>query len=339
MKKVNILHNTNGAISTAYLLNALVDAIGDSAKCSLHHHDIKPGVWSKIKHFLVPDFSIWRDTARAQVLFIHTTVIFSLTQIIIAKLMRTKIVVIFWDAYPESFVSLGGWKNSVALRVYALLERRILRAADTVLLPSEDYTEHAQKIGLKNYIIMPLWPFSPIASPITVRKDPNALHIGFAGALNPIRGFADAIQSLGAAHAGKIVLHLYSSSKLETDARGLPKNIEIVEHGFVEQSLLVTELRQLDAGLVCLNPSFDLPAFPSKIVSYVSSGIPVIYSGPQSTGISSFLEKHRVGVCLSSSMPGDLENQLLSMKSDFTENQVNALSYLALTEGKLAQIL
>ena len=337
VKKINVIHNTSSTASSAYLLDTLVDAIGGQTECYLHSYNIKFGAVSKIKHFLIPHLSIWRDTARSNVLLIHTSTIFSLTQVLIAKLTLTKVVVILWDVYPESFISFKKQKHKTIFTIYAALEKSILRAADLVLLPSEDYKEAAQNIGIKKGVIFPLWPFSTIVEPITKRKDPKALHIGFAGSLNPIRGLPDAIQNLGARYLGNITLHLYSSGKFDVTEEELPQNIKVVEHGFIDQNLLVSELRQLDAGLVCLNPSFDQPAFPSKIISYVSSGIPVIYHGPELLGVSSFLERYCVGISLSSS--SNLASEILSVKSNFTENQKKALSYLELTEEKLAQIL
>lgn len=339
MSKINIIHNANSKTSSAHLLATLVEALEDHADCSLHHYALKPGFWGKIKHFLTPNFRIWRDTYRAQILLIHTSVLFSLTQVLIAKLTRTKIVVIFWDAYPASFLFFGKHKNTALIKLYKRLEERILRAADMVLLPSQDYVAHAQSIGLKHCNIFPLWPFLPTQTPITKRKDPTRLHIGYAGVLNTIRGFPDAVQNLGACYSGSIVLHVFSAEWLDLGSRELPKNIEIVEHGYVDQNLLVSELRQLDAGLVCLHPEFGLPAFPSKIISYITSGLPVIYSGPKLTGVCSFLEENKVGICLASLADRDLENELLLLKADFETHQTRALADLELSLARLGQIL
>jgi len=339
MNKINIIHNLSNNNPAAQLLETLVEVLGDRADCSMHYYALKPGIWCKIKHFLTPNFRIWRDTYRAQTLLIHTSVVFSLTQVLIAKLTGTKVVIIFWDIYPRSALFFGKHKNTVLVRLYQNLEERILQAADLVLLPSQDYVAHAQSIGLEQYEIFPLWPFLPKRAPITKRKDPTRLHIGYAGMLNDIRGIPDAVQMLGACYSGDITLHIFSPERLKLGAQKVPDNIEIAEHGYVDQNLLVTELMQLDAGLVCLHPQFDLPAFPSKIISYITSGLPVIYSGPKSTAIREYLEKNKVGICLSPTKSVDLGKELIGLKANFTESQTCALASLELTKERLDKIL
>lgn len=339
VKKIHIVQNASSTSASAYLLRALAEALDDYASCNLYHYNLKRSKLGKLKHFFIPKLSLWINVAKSQVLIVPTSAIYSLTQVIIAKLTGTKIVIILWDIYPESFLNYKKRKGTFIFRLYSLLEKRALRWADLVLLPSVDYQKSAELIGLNNTNIFPLWPFTDILEPRTERTDSNALHIGFAGTLNPIRGLPHAIDKLGTSYDGPLVLHLFSAERLNISHCDIPKNIKLIQHGFVDQDVLVARLRQLDAGLVCLNPEFDQPAFPSKIVSYIASGIPIIYSGVKSNGISTFLETHHVGISLTDERTINFEKELRLIKSSFAEYQKSALSYLALSEEKIAQIL
>ena len=314
----------------------LAKALGGPAHCSLHHYDIQAGYWAKIRHFLTPRPRIWRDTLKARVLVIHTSVVYSLAQIILAKLTGTKIVVFVWDIYPESYIAYRTRKFRTLFKVYAFLERRLLKSADVVLLPTTDYVAIAAKIGIKHPVMFPVWPFTETLRPDTARKDPDALHIGFAGAVNVLRGLPEAITRLGAIKHSNIVLHIWSADEFDAADLALTKNLRIEVHGFVDQSALVQEIRGLDAGLACLSTGFNQPAFPSKIISYISSGIPVIYCGPELAAVSSFLDEFGVGVSLPAQGDIDLEAALSAVTTGFAEHQKAALAYLALTDEKLA---
>ncbi len=336
MNRVQIIYNTGNATSIARLMERLAESLGGPAHCSLHHYDIKAGYWAKIRHFLTPRPRIWRDTLRAQVLVIHTSVVYSLAQIMLAKLTGAKIVVFMWDIYPDSYIAYRTRKFRTLFRVYAFLERRLLKSADVVLLPSKDYAPVAEKIGIKHPALFPVWPFTEPLRPDTKRKDPDALHIGFAGAVNVLRGLPEAITRLGAIRHTNIVLHIWSADTFDVAALAPMKNLRIIVHGFVDQSALIQQIRGLDAGLACLSAEFDQPAFPSKIISYISSGIPVIYCGPELAAVSAFLEEFGVGVSLPAQGEMNLEAALLAVTTDFPEHQQAALAYLALTDEKLA---
>ncbi len=336
MHKIHIVYNTSNTTSIARLMARLAEALGGSAHCSVHSYDIKPGYWAKIKHFLAPRPRIWRDTLRADTLVIHTSVVYSLANIIIAKLAGAKIVVFMWDIYPASYISHRNHKFRTLFKLYGLLERRILKTADVVFLPSQDYAAIATKIGVKRPVIFPVWPFTERLIPDTARKDPDALHIGFAGAVNVLRGLPEAIARLGAVTHTNIVLHVWTADKFDVDALALRENLRIVVHDFVDQATLIQQIRGLDAGLACLSVGFEQPAFPSKIASYISSGIPVIYCGPALAGVSSFLQDFGVGVSLPTQGDIDLEAELSMVTTNFADHQQAALAHLALTDEKLA---
>ena len=260
----------------------------------------------------------------------------------LAKLLRKRVVAIFWDVYPGSFVGVGRGMNLFAQKLYTFLETGLLKVCDKVLLPSTDYQAHAQSIGLSNTEILPLWPFTVPQKPLTALREPSGdkvLHIGFAGTVNPLRGLPEAILNLARSADCHIHMHLFTATAVEIPSDAQPKNLTLTHHGFINQNVLVETLRTLDAGLVCLSKAYLEPAFPSKIVSNICSGIPIIYSGPKALGLSKFLKRHNVGMTVGNTEHTGLYEAIRSIKHSFTASQKSAITELSLNEDKLDKIL
>lgn len=345
MTHIHILNTTNATTASGYLLSALKRAIvtreGDEQTCHISYFNLGGGVRKKVLHFFLPNLARTLETFRCDTLIVHTSVIFSLGHILLAKILRKRVIAIFWDVYPGSFVGVGRGMGAFAQKVYTFLETGLLKMCDKVLLPTTDYENYTKTIGLSNTEIFPLWPFTTQQTPFTSLREPSdkILHIGFAGTVNPLRGIEAAILKVANHSDCHVHMHLFTAKPLALAVESLPKNLTLTHHGFIDQNVLVETLRTLDAGLVCLNKAYLEPAFPSKIVSNICSGIPIIYSGPRGVALSKFLKKHNVGITVEDKESGSLYEEIQSIKHGFAAAQASAIMELNLNEVKLDQIL
>lgn len=343
-KRVLIVNSTDARTSSGQLLDQLGIAINASGQATAQvlHLGVRRGWHRRLRAILLPSLVRLRAIWSADVVVVHTSVLFFAVEILGARLLGKRVKSIFWDSYPASFTVLK--PPSVRARLlclYRFCESSLLRSCHQVLLPSPDYDCNVKSMGVTNTAYLPLWPI--VAPTIPDRDQPRqsdgALHIVFTGAANPIRGLQNAIDILGQNTQTPIVLHLFGRQfpQLETD-RG-PGTITIRHHGFVEPDIIGTQISQMDAGLVSLHPDFDLPAFPSKIVSYISTGLPILYIGPQQLALQHFLESTKIGLVANSETIANLDADLSAIRHTLTLAQAKALKELNLTEDKIACLL
>ena len=71
-------------------------------------------------------------------------------------------------------------------------------------------------------------------------------------------------------------------------------NHNVVNHGWIEPALLISELSKLDIGILPYPAFEDIPevadlSFPSKFATYCAAGIPTIYIGPENTPVAKMI--------------------------------------------------
>lgn len=65
-----------------------------------------------------------------------------------------------------------------------------------------------------------------------------------------------------------------------------------------------------DAGLIFLDNRFTIPNYPSRLLSYLSAGIPIIASTDPNTDIGNFIEENGIGVWCESSSCENFQNAI-----------------------------
>lgn len=73
-------------------------------------------------------------------------------------------------------------------------------------------------------------------------------------------------------------------------------NPNVVNHGWIEPSLLISELSKLDIGILPYPAFENIPevadlSFPSKFATYCAAGIPTIYVGPRNTPVAKMIQE------------------------------------------------
>jgi len=263
-----------------------------------------------------------------------------LPEILIAKLTGIPVVAFVWDIYPASTVEAGNMRDSRVIWLYALTETIGLRAANVILVPSEDYIPHLERYKSK-VKVHPLW-LNGNSADFVGQKVAGQVKLVFAGQINAIRGIAQTLQAVRRLVPDeKIVLDIFSADKLTEDVLSQASRDSqlIIRHqGFLAREHLLPRLMEYDFGVVAINHRFSLPAFPSKILTYVASGLPFLYSGPHMSGVAELAATPCVGIVLEGR-----ENRgqdLLSIRSEeFEAGRVNYYTKVAEAEGSLLGFL
>lgn len=234
------------------------------------------------------------------------------------------------DIFPQNSVDLGMISSVGPIyKAFRRKERRLYAVSDRIGCMSPANAEY-----LLNH--------NPEISPDRVEVCPNSLEIdenvaadgGIPGALESTRTAIRAKYKLPADHNTKIFLYGGNLGRpqaiphviecLKTQA-GIPGRHFVIAGTGTETHLLrefaasgemknFTLLPMLshdefdtlasvcDYGMLFLDFRFTIPNFPSRLLSYMQAGLPVLASTDAATDVGSFLEENRIGVaCLSDS--------------------------------------
>ncbi len=241
-------------------------------------------IWKKLPALIHKEFSSIKKVARADTVIAHSSLALCIFSLMAAKLLRRKIILFVWDFYPESFPESGIKMNKIIFSLYLLTERLAYRLADHLLVPSLDYVNYPAIAGLRTVRIMPIWNNQDPASIVGIPQIGSQLRIVFAGQINAIRSLGKSIAPLLRDQDRQIILEVFSKNNLPQDILEMADthdNLTIVAHGFVDQDTLIMRLAEMDFGLIPISHDFNLPAFPSKSLTYLSAGIPILYDGPK----------------------------------------------------------
>lgn len=299
--RVRFVSNSTPTQTTGRLFRALADGVAKPTITSeVEFRQLPRGIWPKIADMRHAELRNIRRLRNCDTLVLHTPLAVSIVSIIAARILRKRVVAYVWDMHPESTRLIGTLKNPWVLAAYWIVERFALQLSSRIVVASTDYLP-AVWFWRRKVTVVPLWPADePSREPRSKNRDSQTLTVGFAGQINIIRGLEAGIDELLKFWTGsRVELHVFSTDEvprtfLERASR--EPRLEVILRGGLEPHELQSALTQMDAGWVCLDPSFSLPAFPSKSMSYISAGVPVLYTGPQMPGFESWLESNALGI-------------------------------------------
>lgn len=341
MKRVLIVNSTTADTSSGHLFTALEQAIDaqGAATAETIHLEIGSGVKEKVLRSFFPSARRRKAFSKADIVIVHTSVLFVAWEILFGRVTGKRLCAIYWDSYPESFTGLGRSRPNWLLKPYGWLERALLRLCHTILPPSRDYLPHLEALGLaKRARILPIWPFTDIRPTIQIPERP-VVEIGFAGAINIIRGMDHALRTISETTERRIELHTYGREPPRPPDGYDSDRITIHHHGFIPQDEIMERLANHDFGLVSLHPEFSLPAFPSKSVSYICAGLPILYVGPSLPDFENLVVESNVGLVLKPDIKVDLKVRSKALREDFGIAQKKFLDHVDLDGEKIAKIL
>ena len=177
-------------------------------------------------------------------------------------------------------------------------------------------------------------------------RESPAIRIAYAGTIlveEVFELFVAAVESIRSALARPVELHLFAAHTYARrqwfDQRWM------VEHGNLPEPELLVRLREYDWGFAPMalhdeDPRYNRFSFPTKFISYLAAGLPVITMGHALSSVMKMAMRYDVGLCSRSGDTGALAAELkgaLSAPSRW-ERHREAILRCARTEFDAARI-
>lgn len=174
----------------------------------------------------------------------------------------------------------------------SFLEHKLLTKADSYIYPTELLNSIVNTKNKPYLVVHGSYKdvgaqFFSDCKPETVEFDPHFYHVAYTGILDPKKGCIDIVKAAEFLD-GKFYIHILGfGSQTEIDLiqklkEELAKKSEckISFDGLRKGIEYTNYLRHLDLGLCTIDSeeAFTLTQFPSKIISYMAAGVPVLCS-------------------------------------------------------------
>ena len=205
------------------------------------------------------------------------------------KRWGTRFILNVQDLFPQSATDLGILKNRLLIRLFEGLERRIYRSADHITVHSPGNKTHVVKVGMEpdDVTVMPNWIDTEYIrpgrrySPFTTANGLNGEFIvSFAGVLGYSQDIDVVLRAAQQLQKRENILFLIVGDGVERERlTSQAKAMALTNVRFLPmqpRSVYPSVLHVSDVCLSTLNKEVMSPVVPSKILSIMAAGKPVI---------------------------------------------------------------
>ena len=222
----------------------------------------------------------------------------------VARLLRARFIYHCQDIYPELQVFTGNWSGSGMLaRLVGWIDRANTHAADRVVVLSQDMARTilargvpADRIAVLNNFMLPDFDLDEPAA--TVTKPKGLFRVIFAGNIGRFQGLDALIDAARLLDDGsnRIEIVIMGEGAAEAELRraavGL-SNVSFVSHRpFREAAPMIASA---DLALVSLKPGIYRAAYPSKTLTYLGLGVPILAMIEPESELAQTLHIRRLG--------------------------------------------
>ena len=230
-----------------------------------------------------------------------------------AKMRGARFVYHCMDIHPEIGALSGEFKNPLVFGILQRLDRGTCRRADAIVVLSEDMKRVLverdgaieRSIHILNNFQLPDFSSAtrPMASP-SDRQD-GLVRIVFTGNLGRFQGLESVVEAVRRVGAGiELVLMGEGAAKPQLERlaaeAGDQGRVVFVPHGTPTEARAL--MRSADLGLVSLTPGIIKYAYPSKTMTYLAEGLPLLVIVEQDSELSQTVESEGIGYTV---VPGD----------------------------------
>ena len=212
------------------------------------------------------------------------------------------------DIWPEVVMTSGEGRHRVHSKLLRWLDARTDQAADRVVVLSEDMARTERRRGVAPDRIVTINNFDPwVMDEDFIAKDSGEaagstpLRVTFAGNLGRFQNLETVFAAVAELRDDdRIVFDFFGDGSLRRQLEDEAKDLElrnIVFHGYCNPSAVADFLRnQTDLGVVSLLPGVIETAYPSKTMSYLRHGCPVLALVEAGSDLARVIEDAGAGV-------------------------------------------
>jgi len=256
---------------------------------------------------------------------------------IAAKLTRARFVYHCMDIHPEIGQISGEFSNPLFFKFLYYLDSWNCRQADPVVVLSSDMENTLRKrpggnkfrIKIINNFSLPSENKIPNDLPFQISK--KKLTILFAGNIGRFQGLDIVVEAMAMLKGKNDIEFIFmgegdAKTNLQKKAEIYRANIKFVGHHPIE--IAKAAMQRVDFGFVSLIPGLYKYAYPSKIMTYLEQGCPLIVAIEPESELSRDIKKYKYGFCINVGDSQALAKLLIWIRDNrisYAEMKMNAL--------------
>lgn len=216
------------------------------------------------------------------------------------------------DLHPQCYIDQGILKNRAAIYLLEAMEKLCYEKSSVITVHSEGNREHIVRLkGIEGgkVRVVPNWIDTDEMKPLPRHNEFSRSHglngkfvVGYAGTLGMSQGLLSVIDAANVLKHRDDIEFFIVGDGIEKDRMiekvnryGL-KNVRFL--GMQPKSVYPYVVASSDVGLVTLNGKVKTPVVPSKILSMMAAGRPVLASMPLDGDAPKLIEAARCGICI-----------------------------------------
>jgi colanic acid biosynthesis glycosyl transferase WcaI len=232
------------------------------------------------------------------------------------------------DVYPDSGIQLGIFRHKLIINLVTLLERSCANRASIVRILSRSFTEGVKRLGVPENRIRLIydWVDTSLITPLSksnsfavehgVDKEFVVLYAGNMGFSQGLEHVLEAARLL-AGEELRFVLVGEGAAKdslvAAADAYQL-QNVTFLP--FQPRARLPEVLASADVSLVILRQGMGYNSLPSKTLSILASGRPMVVSIDPGSDTWNLVERSESGICVPPENPARLAEAIRTLKQN-----------------------
>jgi colanic acid biosynthesis glycosyl transferase WcaI len=250
---------------------------------------------------------------------------------LLGKMRRTPVVVNIQDLFPRGAVELGMLRNSLLIRMFEAMERQVHRLAAAVTVHSPGNKEHVVEHGGERdhvYVVYN-WVDTERIRPGN-RQNGFTLQYGlkdkfivsYAGTMGWAQDMQTIITSAAQLRNHRDILFLLVGDGVEKEkARAMSQDLGLENILWLPMqpwSVYPKILAASDISLINLHPELRTPVVPSKLLSIMAAGRPVVASLPAESDGRRIMSEAGCGLFVDAGDAKALADAILKLASDKT---------------------
>jgi len=265
-------------------------------------------------------------TPTPDIIFIYSPPLFmGLAGWLLTRCKKVPFVLGVQDLHPQCYIDQGLLKNKAAIGFLENLEKFCYHKASVITVHSQGNKDH---IVRKKHIpedkikVLPNWIDTEEMKPLPRDNEFSRQHnltgkfvVGYAGTLGMSQGLMSVIEAARLLNDRKEIEFFIVGDGIEQ-----PKMMkQAQEYGLTNVRFLPMQPKSLyplvvassDVGLVTLNKKVLTPVVPSKIISIMAGGRPVLASMPLDGDGPKLIAEARGGICVEAEEPQQLAEKII----------------------------
>jgi len=247
-----------------------------------------------------------------------------LTAYLLSRVKGVPFVANVQDLFPQNAVDLGILKNPLLIRMFEGMESFIYRKASAVTVHSRRNREHVRERGGRNVVVMPNMVDTEFIRPMEKDNSFREEHglgdkfiVSFAGTLGYSQDLDVVLEAAKILEGYREILFLIVGGGVEKER--LVEKAESMQLDNVKFLPMQPKeryphvLAASDVSLVTLKKNVKTPVVPSKILSIMASGRPVVGCMNRKGDAPEVIEDSGSGYCIEPEEPQKLAETILKL--------------------------